>query len=376
MKASVPKKADKFPLFKHPRGYWCKTILGKHKYFGKVADDPDGKQALKRWLREKEWRLAGLEPPTDSDDAITVKFLCNRYLESKEVELKAGHIVQSTFDELKAILRDFMEVIPGSTDVKMLTPQHFGKYLTSIAERHKAPTSIGKRVTKIKSVFKHAWENRLIETPVHFGTSFKRPPAKAYRKARNERGNRCLERAEVMTLLKSASKPEAAMILLGLNCGFGNTDCGELKKSDIKSGWIELARKKTGVTRRAPLWKETEEALNKAIAETDKEFPYVFANGSRKKISDRYYVTWLFTKLCERAKVEGRTFYDLRRSFQTRAENEAGTVDTAAIRCIMGHVASSSDMSSVYRQFVSDDRLRAVTDAVRKWLWPRKGGAK
>ena len=35
----------------------------------------------------------------------------------------------------------------------------------------------------------------------------------------------------------------------------------------------------------------------------------------------------------------------------------------------MGHAGASNDMSAVYRQRVDDERLLAVTNHVRKWLF-------
>jgi hypothetical protein len=44
------------------------------------------------------------------------------------------------------------------------------------------------------------------------------------------------------------------------------------------------------------------------------------------------------------------------------------TRDQAAIDSIMGHVGSNP-MASIYRHEIGDDRLRAVTDHVRAWLF-------
>jgi hypothetical protein len=49
------------------------------------------------------------------------------------------------------------------------------------------------------------------------------------------------------------------MVLLGINCAFGNADCGNLPRSavDLGRGWIDYPRPKTGISRRCPLWPET-----------------------------------------------------------------------------------------------------------------------
>lgn len=68
-----------------------------------------------------------------------------------------------------------------------------------------------------------------------------------------------------------------------------------------------------------------------------------------------------------KAGIEGRTFYDLRRTFQTIGE---GGNDLVAVQTIVGHTPTSGDMSSVYRQHVSDDRLLEAANHVRAWLYP------
>lgn len=378
MKSIVPKKADKFPLFKHPRGYWCKTVLGKHKYFGKVADDPQGKTAIKLWMQKKDYFLAGLEPPAGEEDAITVKYVCNKFLEAKEARLHAGDLSSRTFVELKEVCAFFMSVVPGGVEAKSLVPQHFQNVLSSIQVRYKSPGSRGKRVGIIRSVFKYAYENRLIERPTHFGTEFKKPTAKTYREHKNKIGDRSLSSSDVKALLAVADDQEKAFVLLGIQAGFGNTELAELPKLAIKGDWVEWPRAKTAITRRVPLWKETKLALKKVLAQSESDYPLVFANDRGRPISDHRYVSYLFAKLCAKAAVENHVFYDLRRSFQTISENQAERYDLPAIRAIMGHCDDANDMSSEYRQNISDERLKAVTDSVRNWLFaaPKKRGAK
>jgi integrase len=63
-------------------------------------------------------------------------------------------------------------------------------------------------------------------------------------------------------------------------------------------------------------------------------------------------------------KKPGRAFYAFRHTFEAVAGE---SLDQAAIDFIMGH--SRGDMASVYRERIGDDRLRAVADHVRKWLF-------
>ncbi len=66
-------------------------------------------------------------------------------------------------------------------------------------------------------------------------------------------------------LLSVADAQIEVMIWLGLNCGFGCTDCSELKWSDVDlaNSRVKLARKKTGISRDLPLWPETINSLKK-----------------------------------------------------------------------------------------------------------------
>jgi integrase len=58
-------------------------------------------------------------------------------------------------------------------------------------------------------------------------------------------------------------------------------------------------------------------------------------------------------------------FYTLRHTFRTVADEAK---DQPAVDFIMGHEVPH--MSSVYRETISDVRLKAVADHVRAWLFP------
>ena len=68
---------------------------------------------------------------------------------------------------------------------------------------------------------------------------------------------------QAQELLQNASTQMQAMIWLGLNCGFGCTDCSELKwkNLDLENGRVDFPRGKTGIARNLPLWPETVDAI-------------------------------------------------------------------------------------------------------------------
>ena len=76
-----------------------------------------------------------------------------------------------------------------------------------------------------------------------------------------------LEASELRRLLAAAGQTLRAMILLGVNCGFGNADVATLPKTaiDLKHGWVDFPRGKTGVPRRCPLWPQTITAVQEVI---------------------------------------------------------------------------------------------------------------
>ena len=103
IKSSKPQKPrPDFPLFPHSRGYWAKKVRGQMHYFGKVADDPEGKAALDKWLDEKDALLAGRTPRATSD-GLTIKDLCNRFLSNRQNKMQAGELSPVAFYDYYAV---------------------------------------------------------------------------------------------------------------------------------------------------------------------------------------------------------------------------------------------------------------------------------
>src|SRR5262245_29282852 len=252
-----------FPLFPHAAGVWAKKIRGKLHYFG-PWDDPDA--ALAKYLEQKDDLHAGRTPRPDLE-ALTVKELANHFLNSKQARVDVGELSPLTFGDYKSACDEAVTAFGKTRLVSDLRPDDFARLRDSMARKW-GPQRLAKTIQFIRCVFKHAYESGLIDRPIRFGPGFSRPSKKVFRLHRAEQGVKLFTAQEIRQLLDAAPVNLRAMILLGINSGFGNSDCGNLPLSalDLERGWVDYPRPKTGIARRCTLWPETVTALREAIA--------------------------------------------------------------------------------------------------------------
>jgi integrase len=383
-KPKFKKPYEGFPLTAHPSGRWCKKHRGKAYYFGKLDD---WEAALERYKNEWPYILKGRTPPSaDDGDGCTIKHLANKFLTSKKNKMEAGELSPRSFQDYYTTCEMLIDALGKDRHVDDLRPDDFERLRKQLAKRL-GPVTLRNEINRCRVVFKFAHDQRLTKESIHYGQSFNRPSAKDLRRARNEAGPRLFEADEIRRILDAADPVMKSMVLLGVNCGFGNSDLSSLPQSAVglDAGWIDFPRPKTEIPRRVPLWPETVKALREAIAlrpepadSADADLCFLTVRGLRlvrttpgKKNPGRFTViNWLAPKfggLLKKLGINGRrglNFYALRHTFETIAGESR---DQVAVNAIMGHVDSS--MAATYRERISDERLRAVVDVVRSWLF-------
>ena len=385
------KPHNDFPMFAHRSGQWCKKIKGKPRYFGSWRTDPAGVAALEVYTHELPYLLQRETPPAiDVSGGCTVEQLCNEYMESKAAAVEDGDLSPQTLADYYKIVKAVAKHFGKSRIVTGLTPRDFRDFRSAMAKRLNT-NSLKSTINKIRGVFNYGRTAKLYSEPIHFGDEFKRPSAKLLRRARNKRGPKLFEPEDIRRMMDDANVHLSAMILLGINGGFGNSDCSSLPLSavDLETGWVSFPRPKTEIPRRIPLWSETVKALEKSIASrpdpasekyaglvflTKNGLPYVRVNPPRKDENGKVTpgmpinsVSTEFRKLLTKQgiTVKGLNFYRLRHCFETYAGESR---DQVAVDAIMGHADAS--MAANYRYHISDERLRDVVSVVRDWLWP------
>jgi integrase len=401
---TVRKPHKDFPLFPHATGRWAKKVKGKLEYFGSTKDDPDGERALLEWLDQKDNILAG-RPRRIETTVLTVRELSNKLLNSKNVEMRNGLVKPISLRRWMRVCERIIKFFGKDRAVESLGPDDFQAFAETLVEY--SPSTRRDWFGYTRGLFNFAYndEQRLIAQPVLFGRAFRKPKQSRERLEESRRSFSAEEIRAMLSIVGEWSNGEKrrvlagarmrAIILLAINCGFGNNDCGTLKMRalDLISGWHFHARPKTGVRRRCPLWPETIDAIQdwlkvrtKPKSEAHSDLLFISATGLpitglTRQSEERLSAGKVFqlgmrnsahdpmTKILTAVGIRqrGLSFYSFRHTFETIG---GAVKDQVAVDLIMGHITEG--MGTTYRDSIDDERLRAVTDHVRAWLFGKE----
>ncbi len=371
----------------HPGGQWVKKIHGKSRYFGAWAvpdpGDEKAKVALQRFLEF----MRHADNPADTKGQSTVRAIqpqdltinevVNSFVTEKHKSTERGELSARQFIEYRNLGELILKVLGKDRRIADLTPADFGTLRSRLPG---GPVRMGNEIVWCRSIFRWATDNYAI--PIRYGSQFDKPSRRLVRGATTPKTPFRAE--EIRAVLDKANPTVKAMVLLGINCAFGQTDCATLSATAMKAdiGVLDFERHKTGVRRVAPLWPETVQALC-GYTRLSPEHPELFfvTRWGNPWVHDEVHldkydtaktvvrcdgVKTEFDKAQVAAGMKPRGFYLLRHTFRTIADE---TCDTNAIRCIMGHAFPGMDEFYLHLHGTSTDRLRRVSDHVREWLF-------
>ena len=354
-------RSDKFPLTLHPTGQYCKKIKGKLYYFGS-----DKQKALERYLEQAFFLHAGKGAKNKSAyDNLSLKTLCNLYIDHQESRSAIGEIKSRQVYDQILLLRDFVKYIGPNRVFSDISTIDLQNYRRKVIKSGKAPNTINNRLAAVKAMYNWALDNEIIDNI---------PNLKAIKKiTRLKAGRPIFIIDQVKKLLDCADTKMKAMIWLGLNCGFGCTDCAELRWDhlNLTDSRVSFPRGKTGINRNLLLWAETIEAL-KAVPKsgelvfyTSKKNPWVrtiksTGKDGRIRYTNNNTISKQFSKLLRKASIKvekGVGFYTLRRTAATLA---AKSGDPFAVQRILGH--ADLRMATTYVQDISEQTDRVINN--------------
>ncbi|HYE01902.1 MAG TPA: tyrosine-type recombinase/integrase [Phycisphaerales bacterium] len=355
--------------------------------------------ALDRYLEQRDRLHAGLVPRegpahrsvqsgAEAISGLTLRELVNHFLTAKHRRLESGELGRRSFSDYHATAGRLVKRLGLSRLVEDIDSSDFGALRAALAKT-RGPVALSNEIGRIRSIFKHAVDAELVDKPVRFGPEFVKPPKRAIREARRRAGEKLFSPQEIRTLLEAAGIQMRAMILLGLNCGLGNTDIAALTRAclNLNERILDFPRPKTGIARRAVLWSETVEALRlveenrrvpKSPSDRDRVFitkyghPWVRVEAPGRQSKGRTQavvkdaIVLEFGKLVRGAGLyrPRRGFYSLRHTFRTVADE---VCDRPAVDLVMGH-ENGVDVANHYIELIATERLGTIATHVRKAL--------
>jgi len=355
-------RSDKFPLTLHPTGQYCKKIKGKLYYFG-----VDKKRALDRYHEQAAYLHSGHGLMLKStDEKISIRNLCNLYLEHQQARMEAGDLTERYYADQVKSLRSFALCIGPNCLISEIRTMDLQNYRNKLLRTYSSASGLNLNVAIMKAMFHWAKKNDVVQNIPNIDAVSK---VKAMQKERIIFNVKQIEK-----LIEYANIQMRAMIWLGLNCGFGCTDCAELKWGDLnlKNKRVRLPRKKTGIGRNLPLWPETVRAIKKVLKKgelvfyTSKSNSWVRTIRSVDKSGNVKYtkdnaLSKKFSKLLKKTGIKtekGAGFYTLRRTAATLA---AKSGDPFAVQRLLGH--ADLKMATTYVQDVSEQTDRVINNS-------------
>lgn len=402
--AADAKPYPEFPLTPHPSGRWRKVYKGKAHYFGPLDD---WQKAQERFEHEWPYITTGRPIPPREGEApakgiITVEDVVNDYLVAKRELLDNGELSPRTFADHIRTGKFILAAIDRNRDIETIGPDDFAALRKKLAVgrkgRRRSLLTLGILITRCRSVFTFAVNVGHRKSALLYGVSFDKPTARAMEISDKDKPKKRYTAAQCRSLIDAAPVQLKAMLLLALNAGMGNTDVAGLRMAhlDLNARVVEMPRQKTGRSRRAVLWPQTCKAIRAAMAErptpTREAEGLVFVTqhgnawvrdriideeetGGRAgaRLSQTDAITGAFTKTAKSAKVPNLGFYAVRHTFRRAVDDLA---DRPAIDRVMGHKPTDIRTHYVDPEDITDKRLKAVSDHVRRWLMKGKKGGK
>jgi len=301
---------------------------------------------------------------------MTLKEICDLYLKYQKTKLQANNLTVRHHNDQIGSLKKLMEFLGEGCRIKSISTLSLQNYKRSLQKHYNSVCRLNLHLSIMKAMFHWARKNDILKDI---------PNIDAISRAKEIHQDRfTFDSEHINKLLSIADIKMQAMIWLGLNCGFGCTDCAYLKWSDLDliNARVILPRRKTGIYRDLPLWPETVKSLKNIhrkgnlVFYASKGNSYIQTNvkidaNGNEKYTITNLISTKFRRLIIKARLnvpKGTGFYTLRRTAATIA---ARSGDPFAVQRLLGH--ANLTMATRYVQDVSAQTDRVIENS-RKFI--------
>ena len=331
-------------------------------YFG-----VDKKKAFERYLEQASALHSGkVSVSTSVEGEISIKALCNLYLEFQNAKLEQGELSSHHFSDQVNSFKKFVRFLGQHRRVNEISALDLQNYKRKLVKSYDSRHRINLNIAIMKAMFHWARTNEVLQNIPNIDAVTKMKIIQQEKPV--------FAREQIQIILDNATLQMQAMVMLGLNCGFGATDCSELlwKNIDFKNARVRFPRGKTGINRNLPLWPKTIQVLsalprkNERVFNTVRGYKWVRTvqtvdKQGNPKYTNHNSVSKEFAKLLKKTGLKtekGVGFYTLRRTAATLA---AQSGDPFAVQRLLGH--ADLKMASTYVQDVSEQTDRVINNS-------------
>ena len=142
-------------------------------------------------MEQKDDLLAG-RTPRPKTEGLTLRDLANRFLTAKKHLAETGEITLRTYTDYYTTCQGVITTLGKDRLLTDLGGDDFD-HLRRCLAKTRGPVALGNEINRVRILFKFGYDAGLIDRPIRYGASFKRPAKKVIRIARAKAGPRMFE---------------------------------------------------------------------------------------------------------------------------------------------------------------------------------------
>ena len=156
---------------------------------------------------------------------MTLKEICEMYLKYQHTKLQSNNLTVRHYNDQIRSLKKLTDFLGENCKIKSITTLSLQKYKRSLQKHYSSVCRLNLHLSIMKAMFHWAKKNDILKDI---------PNIDAISRAKEIRQDKfTFDSEHINNLLSIADIKMKAMIWLGLNCGFGCTDCAYLKWTDL-----------------------------------------------------------------------------------------------------------------------------------------------
>lgn len=337
-------------IYKNGDGKWCFDVTCNGRRVRQIVglSRPETEQAMLNKLADLKRDKFGIQKPRGN---VFFEEFAAEYMELYASQKKS-------WVRDRTAIKHFNESFKGKL-LSAITPDLIERYKATRKDEEANPATINRELACLKTIFNVA---------ILWGKLDSSPAKQIKRIAVNNLREKILSDEDMRRLVDAVAPRIKPVLIIALSTGMRRNEILGLKWQNVHfdGKYIFIEYSKSGKTRQLP--------MSNLIIETLKNIPrvseYVFYNSEKKMNISLFAVRDAFLRACEKAKIKGLRFHDLRHCAASAMVRKG--IDLVTVSKILGH--SSIIMTMRYAHPTPENMKLAINSLGEILEGPRNQG--